>query len=187
MNKKALIILADGCEEIEAVTPIDVLRRAGVEVTVAGLSGKVISGAQGIKLEADLLLSEYQPATLPDIVILPGGAEGARNLSGSSKVSELIKAMHGQKRLIAAICASPAVALSPTGILKDRKVTCYPSFEKFFPKDTVFLEDRVVVDDHIITSRGPGTALEFALKIVEQLVSKEKALTLRDGMLVKMQ
>lgn len=183
MSRKALVILANGCEEIEAVTPIDVLRRAGVEVTVAGLSSKTITGAQGIKLEADILLNDYK--TTPDIVILPGGAQGARNLSQSKEVLEIVKYLHNQKRLVAAICASPAVALSPSGILSGRKVTCYPGFEKEFPKDVSFVEDRVVMDGNVITSRGPGSALEFALKIVEELVSKEKANTLREGMLVK--
>ena len=185
MNKKIIIILANGCEEIEAVTPIDVLRRAGADVTVAGLGSKVVTGAQGIKIETDLMLSEYKTPPLPDAVILPGGAQGALNLSRSKEVTEIIKSMNAQKRLIGAICASPAVALSPTGVLANRKATCYPGFEKDFPRNVVFLEDRVVVDDHIITSRGPGSALEFALKIVEQLISKEKATTLREGMLVK--
>ncbi len=183
MNKKALVILANGCEEIEAVTPIDVLRRAGVEVTVAGLDSKVITGAQGIKFETDLLLKDYK--VTPDAIILPGGAQGARNLSQSKEVLEVVKYLHDQKRLVAAICASPAVALSPTGILANRQATCYPGFEKEFPRNVIFKEDRVVIDQNIITSRGPGSALEFALKIVEELVSKEKAQTLREGMLVK--
>ncbi|MBI4358804.1 MAG: DJ-1/PfpI family protein [Candidatus Omnitrophica bacterium] len=183
MAKKVLIILADGFEEIEAITPVDVLRRAGVEVTIAGLSGKTITGAHGVKFQTDVTFDEYKD--LPDAIILPGGMPGAKNLGESPKVAGLVKKMNRQNKVVGAICAAPALALAPTGILNGKKATCYPGFEKNFPSSVAFSSDRVVVDGNIITSRGPGSALEFALELVEKLVSKEKAETLSEGMLVK--
>jgi len=183
MSKKVLVILADGFEEIEAITPIDVLRRAGLEVTLAGLSGTTVSGAHGVKFQADVTLDDYKG--LPDLVVLPGGLPGAKNLGESKKVAEIVKRMNSLKKLIGAICAAPALALAPAGILDGKKATCYPGFEKNFPPSVSFSEERVVVDGNIITSRGPGSALEFALELVEQLVDREKAQTLKEGLLVK--
>src|SRR3989338_11700711 len=168
MSKKVLIILAEGFEEIEAVTPIDVLRRAGAEVTSAGLSGKVVSGAHGIKFEADIPLDDYRDS--PDAIILPGGMPGARNLAESKKVADFIKKMNSQKKIIGAICAAPALALSPTGVLDGKKATCYPGFESNFSKSVKFSQERVVTDGNVITSKGPGSALEFSVKLVEQLL-----------------
>lgn len=183
MAKKVLVILAEGFEEIEAVTPVDVLRRAGVDVILAGLPGKTVSGAHGIKFQTDITLEEYHE--LPDAIILPGGMPGAQNLAESEKVAQLIEKMNAEKRLIGAICAAPALALAPTGILDGKRATCYPGFEKSFSGAITFSEDRVVVDGNVITSRGPGSALEFALELVEKLVSKEKARTLSEGLLVQ--
>ena len=183
MAKKVLIILADGFEEIEAITPIDVLRRAGVEVILAGLSGKIITGAHGVKFQTDVTLDEYKD--LPDAIILPGGMPGAQNLGRSPKVAELVKKVNSQNKVVGAICAAPALALAPTGILNGKKATCYPGFEKDFPSSVTFSSDRVVVDGNIVTSRGPGSAFEFALELVEKLVGKEKAETVSEGMLVK--
>ncbi|MBI3999896.1 MAG: DJ-1/PfpI family protein [Candidatus Omnitrophica bacterium] len=183
MVKKVLVILAEGFEEIEAITPIDVLRRAGVEVTLAGLGSQIVAGAHGVKFQADVALNDYHG--LPDAMILPGGMPGAKNLGESKKVAELIKKMNSQNRIVSAICAAPALALAPTGILDGKRATCYPGFEENFSGAITFSTDRVVTDGNIITSRGPGSALEFALELVEKLVGKEKAETLSEGMLVK--
>ena len=183
MGKKVLVILAEGFEEIEAVTPMDVLRRSGLEVIVAGLASRVVTGAHGIRIEADVLLDQYQGQ--PDAVVLPGGMPGAKNLGESKKVKELIQDLNRQKKLIGAICASPAVVLTPTGVLSGKKATCYPGFEAQFSKDIYFSLDRVVVDQNITTSRGPGTALEFSLRLVEQLADSEAVRSLKEGMLVK--
>lgn len=183
MGKRVLVILADGFEEIEAITPIDVLRRAGLEVTLAGLSGKMVTGAHGIKFQADVLLDEYKD--LPDAVVLPGGMPGAQNLGQSPKVAEIIKKMNSQQKIIGAICAAPALALAPTGILDGKKATCYPGFERNFSSSIAFSNDRVVVDGNVITSRGPGSALEFSLELVEKLVGKEKSQTLSEGLLTR--
>jgi 4-methyl-5(b-hydroxyethyl)-thiazole monophosphate biosynthesis len=183
MAKKAIVILADGFEEIEAITPIDVLRRADIEVIVAGLSSKTITGARKLKVETDILLDEIHG--LPDALILPGGAVGAKNLHGSKKVLGLIQSMNAEKKVVAAICASPAFALAAAGVLDGKKATCYPGCEGRFPASAKFSEDRVVVDGNIITSRAPGTALEFALAIVRVLTGQEKAISLKEEMLVK--
>lgn len=183
MAKTVLVILADGFEEIEAITPVDVLRRAGLRVTLAGLSGKTVTGAHGVKFQADIALDDYKD--FPDALVLPGGMPGAKNLGESEKVVEIIKKMNSQKRTVGAICAAPALVLAPVGILDGRKATCYPGFEKNFPSSVSFSNERVVTDGHIITSRGPGSALEFSLELVERLAGKEKAQALQEGLLAK--
>ena len=182
-NKKVLVLLADGFEEIEAITPIDVLKRADLDVTIAGLSSKTVTGSHGIKFQADILLDDYKG--LPDAIVLPGGLPGAKNLAESPKVRELVKKMNQEKKIVGAICAAPALVLAPNGILNGRKATCYPGFEKNFSSEVNFSLERVIVDGHVITSRGPGSALEFALQLVEVLAGKEKAQSLSQGLLAK--
>ncbi|MDP8299552.1 MAG: DJ-1/PfpI family protein [Candidatus Tantalella remota] len=173
MSSEALMILAEGFEEVEAVTPLDVLRRAGVIVTVAGVGGKNIAGAHGISISADIVLEEYKG--LPDAVILPGGLPGAENLAGSTKVKDILTRMNSEGRLIAAICASPALVLAPAGILDGKKAACYPGMEKTFSTGIHFVSEKVVQDGNIITSKGPATAFAFGVKIAENLVGKDKA------------
>jgi len=173
MKKTALIILAEGFEEIEAVTPADILRRAGIKVTIAGLKRKSVKGAHGITIETDILFTEYK--TLPDVVIFPGGMPGAENLAASLEVKELILKMNAKKKLIAAICASPAILLAPTGIMDGRKATCFTGFEKIFSSAVKFINEKTVSSGNIITSRGAGTAADFGLKIVETLITKSAA------------
>jgi len=182
-QKKVLLVLADGFEEIEAITPIDVLRRAGLEVIVAGVGKTEVEGAHGVKVKADMDLEQYND--IPDAIILPGGMPGAENLSKSQKLARLLDKINQQGKLIGAICAAPALVLSPRGILDGRKATCYPTFEQKFGSSTTFLEERVVQDGHIITSRGPGSALEFALEIVEKLVDAQTARKLSEATLLK--
>lgn len=183
MAKKVLIILADGFEEIEAVTCIDVLRRSGLNVVTAGLGSEEISGAHGIRIKADAVFEKYQE--IPDAVVLPGGMPGSENLGKSPAVKSLLEKMNKSEKIIGAICAAPAMALAPHGILKGRKATCYPGFEEKFENGTVFSRDRVVQDRHIITSQGPGSAFEFALAIVSSLLSPAAAEKLSGQMLVK--
>ena len=183
MSKKAVVLLAEGFEEIEAVTPIDILRRAGVEVTIAGLGSLEVTGAKGITLKADIELEKYKE--LPDAVILPGGSQGASNLGHSEAVRALLLRMNENQKIIAAICAAPAMTLVKPGILNGKTATCYPGYEKNFTASTRFSEARVVKDGRVITSRGPGTALEFSLELVRQLVDEATAETILQKTLAK--
>ncbi|MEE8359798.1 MAG: DJ-1 family glyoxalase III [Candidatus Omnitrophota bacterium] len=175
MKKRAVVILADGFEETEAVASIDILRRADIETVVCGLRDKTVNGAHDIKMIADTTLEELKGPI--DALVLPGGMPGAENLAKSKKVADMIRDAHKRGALVAAICASPALVLAPTGILKGKKATCYPGMEGDLGKGVFFTEERVVVDGNIITSRGPGTALAFALAIVEKLAGVESAKT----------
>lgn len=178
----AIVILADGFEEIEAVTQIDVLRRAGFEVTVAGLHEGTARGKHGIGIVTDAALGAVDIE--PDVVVLPGGMPGAERLGESDIVVSLLRRQHAAGRIIGAICAAPAFAPVKAGVLDGKHATCYPSFEKHFDDSTTFLEDRVVVDGNVVTSRGPGTALEFGLTLVEEVMGQDEADGLRSAMLV---
>ena len=182
MAKTALVILAEGFEEVEAIGPVDFLRRAGVHVVIAGLKDLKVKSSRHIGVEADILLRDYKE--MPDAVILPGGIPGATNLAGSSDVAALVKKMNTAGKIVAAICAAPAAVLAPLGILDGKKATCYPGCESDFSKTTVHSRDRVVEDGNIITSQGPGSALEFAFAIAVRLAGKEMAETVRGKMLM---
>ena len=175
MNKKALIVLADGFEEMEAVAPIDILRRAGIDVRIAGLlpENGIVTGARGIGIKTDFTLKDITADF--DACIFPGGMPGAQNLADSKAVNSLIALLHKEHRIIAAICAAPAVLLAPTGILDGKKATCFPGMESAFGEHTTFCDEPVVVSDNIITSRGAGTAIAFSLKILEQLLNQKTA------------
>jgi protein deglycase len=173
MKRKAIIILADGFEEIEAITVIDVLRRAGVEVSVCGLDEKMVKGSKGIVIEADKRFEGNEDGC--DACILPGGMPGAENLASSNKLKNILLDINEQGKIIAAICAAPAIVLAPLGILDNRSATCYPGMEDGFSDTTDYKENDVVIDDNIITSRGPATALKFAIAIVNKLCGESVA------------
>lgn len=173
MKKTVLVVLADGFEEIEAVTPIDVLRRAGADVIVAGVGKREVTGSHGISFGTNVMLEQYQG--VPDAVVLPGGMTGALNLAKSETLKDVLQQVKKADKVIAAICASPAVVLAPLGLLDGHKATCHPGLEEKFGSRVKFNEDRVVVDGPFITSQGPGTALEFSLRLVSQLFDKEMA------------
>ncbi len=166
-----ITILATGFEEIEAVSFIDLLRRAGITVSLLGLESVEVRGAHGITIKADSLLS---PDTLlHDGIILPGGQPGTTNLSNSDKVLSIVKKAYTQKLLCAAICAAPQV-FSKAGILKGAKVSCYPGVETEL-NGAEISDLAVSVWENIITSRGVGTAIEFSLAIIKYLKGKERA------------
>ncbi len=167
---KVLVPLADGFEEIEAIAIVDVLRRAGLDVVMAGLPGTMVRGSRNVKIIADAKMDDVNPDEF-DALVLPGGDPGYKNLGQSQKILNMIRDFHSQGKLVCAICASPLV-LAKAGILEDKKATVYPGLERDIPKPR---GDRVVVDGNIITSQGPGTAIEFALKIVESLLGKDRA------------
>ncbi len=173
MKKKVLVILAEGFEDIEAITPIDILRRINVEVIVAGLSGDTVKSARGVVVTADRVLSDTDNSY--DAVILPGGMPGAEHLASSAKVKKIVLEMHEKGKIVAAICASPALILAPMGLLDGKKATCFPGMEENFSAKVKFSQDKVVQDGNIITSRGPATAFLFSLKIAENLVGKDMA------------
>lgn len=166
--KKAAVLLADGFEEVEAITPIDFLRRAGIEVTVAGVTGMEIRGGHGVIVSADIPVNQVSEGDL-DVVIIPGGMPGAENVAASREARSLIEEVFAAGKLIAAICAAPAVVLDPLGILKGKKATCYPGFEERF-RDAKYLNERVVRDGNVISSCGPGCAAEFSFGIIEYLL-----------------
>ncbi len=183
-RKTAVIVLAEGFEEIEAITPIDVLRRAGVEVIIAGVGTTDVKGSRGVRLTADTRLEDY--TGVPDMVILPGGLPGAENLKNSPAVSALVERVRKNDKIVAAICAAPALVLTgQAGMLEGKKMTCYPGYEKDLNPNILFREDRVVLDGKLVTSRGPGTAMEFSLELVRQLVGDAMAKKLSDALLFK--
>src|SRR5215813_10686960 len=158
-----LVPLAPGFEEIEAVTIIDVLRRAGLEVQVAGLRPGSVEGSHGIAVSTDCELSAVDPANLA-MIVLPGGLPGSTHLMEDERVLRLVRELDGSGRRVAAICAAPTV-LARAGVLAGKRVTCYPGFEsKLGGAERV--DERVVRTGKLLTSQGPGTALEFALAIV---------------------
>ncbi|MCL2441180.1 MAG: DJ-1/PfpI family protein [Treponema sp.] len=177
MNKKALVLLADGFEDVEAITPIDYLCRAGIEVTTASISGSltVTSRWGKIKLIADTTLADLGvQADNWDAVIIPGGLPGAENLAASRETGELLKNMAISGKFICAICASPVIVLAPLGLISGKKYTCYPGFEEKCSLGTHF-PDRVVIDGSIITSKSAGTAGEWAISIIKALVDETES------------
>jgi 4-methyl-5(b-hydroxyethyl)-thiazole monophosphate biosynthesis len=189
MAKKTLVLLAEGFEEVEAVTPVDYLRRAGVEVTVAAISESPgVKGSRGIIVMADTSLAElkrngsFNPDSW-DAVVLPGGGPGAKNLAASKDTGRLLGEMAKKGKLVCAICASPAVVLAPLGLLTGKNFTCYPGLEKEVTGANWSCE-KVVVDGNIITSRGAGTAGLFAAAVISQLAGEEKAKEISDSVLL---
>lgn len=176
---KALVLLATGFEEMEAVIVIDVLRRASVEVTTAALGELVVEGSHTIPVLADTKLDDLGAATY-DVVVLPGGQPGSQRLRDDARVQSLLRQQHAEGRMVAAICAAPS-ALEAAGLLHGRKATSFPGVAL---PSAEYSEARVVVDGTLVTSRGPGTTFEFALTLVDLLVSASVAEKLRQGMLV---
>lgn len=170
--KRVLVPLADGCEEIEAVTLIDILRRGGIEVVAAGLDGGIVTASRGVKLEPDTTLDHALEQDF-DMVVLPGGAGGADRLESDARIRELLQRMAGADRYVAAICAAPRV-LAAAGLLDGRRATSYPGYLDQSPAPGMqYRNDIVVQDGKLLTSRGPGTAMDFALRLVEILAGTE--------------
>lgn len=177
---RILIPFADGFEEIEAITCVDVLRRADINVITASLKENVVRGAHRIEIITDLFIGDINTKEL-DGIILPGGLPGSVNLRNNGEIIKIVKELEQRNKLIAAICAAPLV-LEEAGIITNRNITCYPGIEEEL-KSANYLEDRVVVDGNIITGKGPGAALEFAVKVVEYLLGENRAEMLRMSMI----
>lgn len=168
------LFLADGHEEIEALTPVDLLRRAGIEIATVSLNDtKTVTGAHNIKIEADLLMSDvdYDNA---DMLILPGGGPGTKALAANDELMGHVKDFVAAGRNVAAICAAPALTLGANGLLNGRNATCFPGMEEHLIGANHCL-DEAVIDGNIITSRGLGTAIPFALAIIAKLTDQETA------------
>lgn len=170
---RALVPLAHGCEELEAVTVIDLLRRAGIEVIVAGLEPGAVRASRGVSLVPDTELDEALKQEY-DMVVLPGGGEGAKRLGAHRRLQGFLQSMAAQGRYTAAICAAPAV-LAQAGLLEGRSATAYPGMldAGALPR-TRLSGEAVVCDGPVITSRGPGTAMDFALTLIEKLCGRAK-------------
>ncbi|TKY49157.1 DJ-1-like B [Spatholobus suberectus] len=173
---KVLVPIADGTEPMEAVITVDVLRRSGADVTVAAASANLsVQALHGVKILADASVSDVADTAF-DLVALPGGIPGVENLRDCKVLEGLVKKHVEDGRLYAAVCAAPAVVLGPWGLLNGLKATCYPSLmEKLASYAATTVESRVQVDGRVVTSRAPGTTMEFAVALIEQLIGKETA------------
>jgi 4-methyl-5(b-hydroxyethyl)-thiazole monophosphate biosynthesis len=177
---KVCIPLAEGFEDIEAITLIDVIRRGGIEVVTAGVGGDVITSAHNVKVIADTTIQDVSADEF-DLVVLPGGLPGATNLAKSEDVKKLLQDMDSKGKYVGAICAAP-IALKEAGVLKDR-YTAYPGWQDNIQKDG-YVDEKVVEDKNVMTSKGPATAICFGLEIVKKLAGVETYEQLRDGLLV---
>lgn len=170
---KVLVPLADGCEEVEAITIIDLLRRADIDVTTASLGDGPVAGAHGIRFEADKNLNAALADTY-DMVVLPGGLPGATNLEADERLMNRIKEMAAEGKYTCAICAAP-VALAKAGVLEGKRATSYPGFlDQLDSGGFEFTGGVVESDGKVITSRGPGTAMDFALELIAALEGDAK-------------
>ena len=181
---KVYVFLADGFEDVEALIPIDVLRRGGVEVvTVSTTEFPLVESAHGVAIEADIQFeqSDYEDA---DLLMLPGGMPGASNLAAHEGVCKAVCSQIAAGKKVSAICAAPAVVLAPLGLLEGKRVTCYPGFEKALDGAT-YTGDLVTVDGNITTAEGPAAAFPYAYELLTQLVDKATSDQIAEGMRFK--
>jgi 4-methyl-5(b-hydroxyethyl)-thiazole monophosphate biosynthesis len=178
------MFLADGFEEVEALCPLDILRRAGLEVTTVGVGGKdLIAGAHGIMVQADIPDVLYRDSA-PDMIILPGGMPGSTNLDESKTVDAALKVAAKKGAYLCAICAAPLV-LGKRGYLEGKHAVCYPGFEEYLSGATVFESETVVRDGNVITAKGMGAAFEFGLELVRALKDNETAEKIKNSVFYK--
>ena len=181
---RVLVPVANGVEDIETVTIIDVLRRAQADVTVASIEHDLtVTMAKGCKLTADRPIGELKKETF-DLVAVPGGSQGAAALAKNKVLIEKLKDNRANRRWYAAICAAPAMVLAAHDLLEGKRATCFPSFKDELPR---YIDAPVVVDGHCITSQGPGTALAFALKLVELTMGEDKARKIAESMIAPLE
>lgn len=180
--KRVLIPIAPGFEEIEALAVVDILRRAGIEVIMAGTVDGPIEGRNKIKVLTDTTLDSAKNQDF-DMIVLPGGAIGTENLKKDPRIKEIVERLYKKGKFTTAICAAPTV-LSAIGITAGKNITSHPGVRDKLTKEKVS-DERVVVDGNIVTSQGPGTAIEFAFKLVELLLGKDKATEVNKGVLAR--
>ena len=177
--KKIALFLAEGFEEIEALTVVDVLRRSGETCDIISIGEKSVLGAHNILVNADKIIGDYTNEY--DAIVFPGGMKGARNLQKDKRIIDIVKAFNDKDKLICAICAAPII-LKEADIIKNRKITSYPGFENELEGSIYEGKELVVIDGNIITSRGPATALEFSYEILKKL-NNDKYEDLKEGMM----
>ncbi len=173
------VFLADGFEEVEALAPVDILRRAGVQVQTVGIGGQTVSGSHGIPVVCDITERDVTTDGL-QAVVLPGGMPGTTHLDRSRVVTKFLEFADAHELVIGAICAAPSV-LGHKGLLRGKQATCFPGFEKELAGASL-LPDAVVTDGRIVTAKGAGVAIPFGLALVAALVSPEKAEAVRVSM-----
>ena len=179
---RVLIPLANGVEELEAVTLLDVLRRGGVEVTSAAIGDSLtVKGSRGVVLLADALWSSLNPSDF-DVLVLPGGSKGTEALIGDTRVIQTVRAFYAAAKIVAAICAGPTL-LAAAGVLRNCRATCYPACADQL--GAAYDDAPVIADGNIITSQGPGTAMLFALVLIQHLVGDKAAHQVADGLLTQ--
>jgi len=174
------MFLAEGFEEVEAITPLDILRRAGADIKTVAVNGNglLVEGAHGISVKADIGMSEVK-VDEAEMIILPGGGKGTENLKASEALREIILSVNEKEGYIAAICAAPTV-LGGMGLLKKRRATCYPSMAgELIESGAKYKNDKVVFDGHFITSEGAGTAADFGFALMDKFFSKSETDRLR--------
>jgi len=182
--KKVYVFLADGFEDVEALIPVDVWRRGGLDVTtVSIMDDYVVETAHGVRIMADTLIEDVDLSDA-DLLFLPGGMPGASNLYANEAVCKAVTDQHAAGRKVAAICASPAVVLAPLGILDGKRATCYPGFEQALTEAT-YTADLVTVDGNVTTGEGPAAAFPFAYELLAQLKDKDTADQIAEGMRFK--
>jgi 4-methyl-5(b-hydroxyethyl)-thiazole monophosphate biosynthesis len=183
MEKKVLVPLAEGFEMIEALSVVDIFRRAGAHVDLAAIGdGLQVTSSHNVQVMADKILSDCVNETY-DLIVLPGGIPGADNLKNSVVLGELLRKQNSEKKLYGAICASPAVVLNHHGLLEGKKATCHPLFAGQLNSQE-YAGEKVVVDKNCVTSRGAGTSIEFGLELVGVLMGEEKKKEVAKGMAI---
>ena len=184
--KKVYVFLADGFEDVEALIPVDVLRRGGVDVTTVSISDfPLVNSAHGVNVEADIMF-EQGDFSDADLIFLPGGMPGASNLFTHKGVCKAVVDQFAAGKKVAAICASPAVVLAPLGILEGKKATCYPGFESALAENNAdYTGALFTVDGNVTTGEGPAAAFPFAYELLAQLVNKQTADQIAEGMRFK--
>ena len=181
---KVYVFLADGFEDVEALIPVDVWRRGGIDVTTVSITDfPLVRSAHGVNIETDVMFEQCDFSDA-DLLFLPGGMPGASNLYDHEGVRKAVLAQAEKGRKIAAICAAPAVVLAQLGILDGKRATCYPGFEQLLTKAT-YTESLVTVDDNITTGEGPAAAFPFAYELLGQLVNPQTASQIAEGMRFK--
>jgi len=173
ISPTVLVPLAQGCEELEAITITDLLTRAGVNVVTAGLDNQVVVASRGMKLVPDNILDDVLDIDF-DMIVLPGGLPGADHLNNNPRIQSIVKRLAANNKYTAAICAAPRV-LATAGLLEGKHATSFPGALDNFPVNNMTYEEKaVVVDGNVITSRGPGTAMDFTLVLIDLLLGREK-------------